>query len=246
MEKYKMDSSKTGILQQPLNAFAESNRRRDCKLSLDGKKIVVGFKDKMGDEDLAGYEAQPTLSERRTRLNEELSKLNSITEELRDIKEISNPTDLSDEEKAGLHTSLTSVIGLLSKRIKELRDMEVKTKLSIEGLMKKVETPSWMKSKVANAISFFKGRSIKTAHLVKQLLKAVDELGFFVSVINGTHLNYVRGSNAVVNLNQLSNYVCLKEMTSRCLQGLDLADNSTIIKQRTQIMIYTGILHFNS
>ena len=42
-----MDSSKTGILQQPLNAFAESNRRRDCKLSLDGKKIVVGFKDKI-------------------------------------------------------------------------------------------------------------------------------------------------------------------------------------------------------
>ena len=68
---------------------------------------------------------------------------------------------------------------------------------------------------------------------INNLLISADTIGFYISVLNGTQVNYVRGTNRVVNPHQQFNYVCLRQLNSQCIKALDLATNSTFIKKRS-------------
>jgi hypothetical protein len=46
---------------------SNSNKGKDVKLSIDGKKLAIGLGDN-GDENLGGFEVSPTLMERKDRL----------------------------------------------------------------------------------------------------------------------------------------------------------------------------------
>ena len=229
---YKLDASETGVLKQSLTAFANVNNGRDCKLSIDGKKISIGYGDKFGDEDLDGHESPPTLNQRKYRLDQELETLQTMNNDLTRLGEV-DPTKLTHTLQSKLKSSLLDLIPIISYRIRQLKEMNVKTKRAADALIKKVNVPSWMASKVAHAISYFRGKSIMTNTCINDLLVSVDNIGFYISVLNGTQVNYVRGTNRVVHLHQQSNYVCLRQLNSQCIKALDLATNSTFIKQRS-------------
>lgn len=62
------DASSAGILNTILESFLKSNPVKFVKLSIDGKKLAIGF-GKMGDEDLCWYKKAPTLRERKEKKN---------------------------------------------------------------------------------------------------------------------------------------------------------------------------------
>ena len=62
--------------QASLDAFTSQHQSEDVKISIDGKRIATGF-GKMGEEDLGGFEAKPTLQ------LSQLSKLGSDEREQR-------------------------------------------------------------------------------------------------------------------------------------------------------------------
>ncbi|CAC5378055.1 unnamed protein product [Mytilus coruscus] len=57
--KYTNDASRPGLLSVTLDTFAKENRDKEVKLSIDGKKLAIGFGE-MGDGDLSGFESKPT------------------------------------------------------------------------------------------------------------------------------------------------------------------------------------------
>ena len=183
----------------------------------------------MGDEDLAGHETPPTLLERQARLKKEIGQIKSLEDIFR-----SGNCDISDHNSLEkyLQGETLSLIKVLSNRLRELRQMDVKTHQAVDMLMKKVDNTDWMKSKVANAISFFKGKSIKTSDAIKDL-SGIDDLGQLSAAINKCETQYLPGSSVSIDLGKQTNYVCLRAMTPDTLSALDLACVSSRIKQRT-------------
>jgi hypothetical protein len=53
--KYTLDAGSPGLLNIPLDAFANVNKGNDVKLSIDGKKLAIGLGDN-GDGNLGGFE----------------------------------------------------------------------------------------------------------------------------------------------------------------------------------------------
>jgi hypothetical protein len=65
--KYTLDAGSPGLLNISLHAFANANKGKDVKLSIDDKKLTIGRGDK-GDENLSGFEVSPTLMYRKDRI----------------------------------------------------------------------------------------------------------------------------------------------------------------------------------
>ena len=81
--KYTLDAGIPGLLNIPLDAFANVNKGKDVKLSIDGKKLAIGLGDN-GDENLGGFEVSPTLMERKDRLKTETDNRTIIASRLKD------------------------------------------------------------------------------------------------------------------------------------------------------------------
>ena len=67
--QYKSDTTKPGVIFQMLRQFAECKSEKDVKLSLDGKKISIGFGKKLGEEDLGGLRKNQHWLRDRNALN---------------------------------------------------------------------------------------------------------------------------------------------------------------------------------
>ena len=76
--KFTVNVKNPGILSLSLDAFAETNKQKDVKISIDGKKLALGIGN-MGDENLCGHEKTPTLQERKQRLATEVDTIDSVT-----------------------------------------------------------------------------------------------------------------------------------------------------------------------
>ena len=219
--KFRLDASKPGLLEISLDAFATQHKGDDVKLSIDGKRIATGF-GKMGEEDLGGFESKPTLQERQARLASEIKNLDECREV---ISENQNRGDIDT-----IRGAFCIAISHLSVRIKELRELEVKKKSLLGNLMKKVEG-DWTISKLAPAISYLHTKIVQTQTSANELLDCTDQIGFVIAVINGTNKHYVRGRNAIIELAQKSNYVCLRSLEDTT--SVDMLSEPEIVKQRT-------------
>ena len=67
-QKYDLDASRPGFLEEALTLFADMHQFKDIKLAFDGKKLSYGIGKKLGEEDLCGHEASPTLGMKRSKL----------------------------------------------------------------------------------------------------------------------------------------------------------------------------------
>ena len=172
----------------------------------------------------------PHYSKDRLDWKKEIGQIKSLEDILRSGN--CNISDHNSLEKY-LQGETLSLIKVLSNQLRELRQMDVKTHQAVDMLMKKVDNTDWMKSKVANAIIFFKGKSIKTSDAIKYLLSGIDDLGQLSAAINKCETQYLPGSSVSIDLGKQTNYVCLRAMTPDTLSALDLACVNSRIKQRT-------------
>ncbi|CAH1799200.1 unnamed protein product [Owenia fusiformis] len=222
-----------GLCKDVIKEFANVHKGEDIKISIDGKKIAIGFGKKLGDEDLNGNEPQPTLKARQNRLKEEvqlIESLKEITQEM--MTDDVEVTSLTRNQRDSLREQLLKVIHIISDRIREMRCLLQKRRLAVEMLMKKVEGP-WRESKLAPSISFFQTQVIQTKSIIEKSLSSVDEIGYCVSMLNGAESSYILGLNNVVHLDCKENYICLKNAKSNDLHIDEKVSNSEIIKQRS-------------
>ena len=207
---YKMDSSKPGLLSIPLDEFSNNHQGQDVKLSVDGKKIAVGYGD-LGEEDLGGLEQPPTLSERKDRLASETATLKEIKITL-GTENTESMNRLEDDVKEALRRLLLKSITNMSTRIKEIRELSVRKKIQLDNLKKKVEG-NWTDSKFAPSISFLHTKLAECKTSITDLLASIDKLAYICACLNGTSNSYILGSQVTIDLGQQRNYMCLREIT---------------------------------
>lgn len=94
---YRDDATEPGILTLTLDAFAKTHQSKDVKLSIDGKRLANGF-GRVGDEDMMGHEASPTLNEKKQRLKDELNLVQSVISSL-PADDLHNQQSLNIQEK---------------------------------------------------------------------------------------------------------------------------------------------------
>ncbi len=169
-KQYSIYAEKPGVVKKALKMFAEIHRGKDIKTAFDGKKLNEGYGKNMGEEDLGGFETSPTLEERRERLEKELSIINKLLETLTD--KMIQDTDLDNVSKCTFVNSSVKIIGILSQRIKELRQLVLKKKNALHNLMKKVDG-DWRKSSFSNAVSFIQTKIIQRKHILFAFLTEI-------------------------------------------------------------------------
>ena len=104
-------------------AGTQNVQQKRYELCLDGKRLTVGFGSKLGDEDLYGHEAKPTLAEKKSRLIIELQVI-TCTKGLLEQTEHTGKESIQDMacvDRTMLHQKLVSIIQILSTHLKELR-----------------------------------------------------------------------------------------------------------------------------
>ena len=116
---YRLDVSKPGLMEISLDVFAEHHEGRDVKLSLDGKRISIGFGD-LGEEDLGGLEAKPALKERQERLSKETDDIKTAHEICKLQSENDGKFLKEAPECDTIMSALLTSISHLSYRVKEL------------------------------------------------------------------------------------------------------------------------------
>ena len=212
------DAAQPGILHTSLNSFADNNKGKDVKISIDGKKLAYGF-GKLGDEDLCGYEQHPTLTERKNKHESHISTVDTTRKVLKSLSTSStsmiSPTSTADvfipqEDYSTMKNALLLTISNLSERIRELRQLVLKKENALANLMKQVEG-DWRSCNVAPAISYNKTKIMQCQSSIRDLLASVDSIGYIIACINGTAENYIRGQVDVF-LDSQSNYLCLRDV----------------------------------
>lgn len=228
--RFTTDAETPGILNMSLDAFSSKHSGKDIKLSIDGKKIAVGF-GKHGDEDLDGDENPPTLKERQTRLAKEVDIVKGIKDTIEPYTVDDNCTLKGPEiNSTSMKDALLLTIENISTRIRELRELIVKRKLHLQRLLNQVDG-DWKTSNLSHAISYWQTKIIQSQSTIKDLLECTDKIGFTIACINGTDDQYVCGTNTSIHLELQSNYVCLKALGGDELQ--ENADDPRITKQRS-------------
>ena len=228
---YRTEASKPGILKTTLELFAKTQSNPDVKLAFDGKKIAMGFGKSLGEEDLGGYEEKPTLEEREQRLKREISLFDDVLNIVCTLS-LKHQTiaDTPEAEQFKLKTNCLNMVKILSDWVREQRVLLVKKRLAVGNLLKRIEGP-WLKSPLANAISFIQTKIIHLKSSIQNCLECIDNLCFFISMINGTDSMYVRGCGTPVVLGKQENFVCLRELDESF--PLDALQQPEIVKQRT-------------
>ena len=226
---YKTNTKNPGIIGDLLHCFAQSNIGKDVKLSMDGKKITIGFGKHLGEEDLGGFEEAPTLSDRKQRLEHELDLVRNIMEKLVEMSIDGERYASSDYEKSELRQNILETIEILSTRIKEQRQLVTKKHLAIRAMVKKVA--NWKHSDMASAINYIQTRIIQLRSCIEKMLLCIDELMHIVAIMNGCSEHYRRGIGTSVDLSQQGNYICLNGITET--PNKDEQADTNLIKQRS-------------
>lgn len=158
---YRDDATEPGILTLTLDAFAKSHQSKDVKLSIDGKRLAIGF-GRIGDEDMMGHEASPTLNEKKQRLKDELNLVQSVISSLPD-DDLHNQQSFNMQEK-DKKNALLITISNMSSRIKELRNLILSRKLYLESLFSLVEG-DWKTSRFAPSISYWQTKILQSENI---------------------------------------------------------------------------------
>ena len=132
--------------------------QQSYKVSFDGKKVNSGIDSTtMGDINLWEYEGPPTLTERQTEYNSNVTQL----EELENLVSQCEARDLScmsyafPDMKEKVVDSAKNIITILSQRLRDLRNVRSKKLISLEKI-KQMCVSETEKKKYAFAISAVK------------------------------------------------------------------------------------------
>ena len=167
---------------------------------------------------------------RQDRLTKEMSMFEEVTNTL---NELSVGTVLmSLLAKTRLKDKCYNLVKFLSNRVHEQRVMLVRKSLAIGNMMKRIHE-TWMKSPLAHAISYLQTEIIQLNASVRNCLSSIDNMCYYIAVLNGTDGQYVKGFDVPVILQHQSNYICLRELDTEAGQDFEPRVHSDLVKQRT-------------
>ena len=205
-----------GIMVPVIKHIAQATSKYvSYKLCVDLKKLNPGG-DK-GDVDCFGYEKTPTLMEKKTRLEKELSVIGNL-------KNGHQENQVLDSPKADLIRLAT----IISTRTKDLNELLSKRQYSFDKLIEQCG-PKWKESKLAHVLSSVQMTIIDTKECINLSLKSTDVL---LSVVTG-HKPTADGIR--INLDTRRNYVCLTDQNCEInMTSLHWPDYCPLIKQRSK------------
>ena len=95
------------------------------------------------------------------------------------------------------------------------------------------ETDTWAleKSPLAHAISYLPTKIIQLNASVRNCLPSIDNMCYYIAVLNGTDGQYVKGFDVPVVLQNQSNYICLHELDTEAAQDFEPRAHSDLVKQ---------------
>ena len=99
--------------------------KKQYVLSFDGKLIRPRFTKDSGDVDMFGCERQPTLSQRKCRLDEEQVRLNEVITSVHNLQPFAKITSLDFDFLGHLLVKIRIILKLLTVRIKEIRQLKL-------------------------------------------------------------------------------------------------------------------------
>ena len=149
-----------GIIQE---ATSFIDKEKSYVISVDGKKIAPGLTSDYGDQDLFGHEEPETLKSLKERITKELTEVENTKEEWENM-----PTE---ERK----THITEIVKIISYRIKDLRLLYQRQKLSLKKFYKEAGD-DWRKSRYVFAISSIQSMIFQIKAIITRLLSSNDSL----------------------------------------------------------------------
>lgn len=203
-----------GILTTNIDVFSIQNQGKSCKLSIDGKKIAPGFGKKLGEVDLFGHEDIPTLEQKQERLKLEKDTLLLMTDLLNklDQKDKIHINECLDDEKQCLRQYCVSAISKLSQRLRELRTEKVKKEQALNKFKKLASETTSGKAKFTYVLSSLKTALYRIGQCIQDTLHVIDAFGNASAQCTG-NTSYSQGN--YINLNEQTNYVCLRHLDSK-------------------------------
>lgn len=174
-----------------------------------GKKLNHGGEGKECEINLFGHEGPPKLTEKYSRLNNEISAVEEHITWLEGllIQDKTMMYELSQNEKETIMERGKHELEIIAIRISELRKHKVKKNLGKEKF-KKMGGSDWRISKYAFVVNAIQTAILQIEQTISQLLKCSDDLLHSMAAVNMDN-NFCCGN--VVNLNHQRNFFCLKD-----------------------------------
>ena len=168
---------------------------------------------------MLGFEVQPTLLERETRLKNDIAKINDLSGDINllEMKGIDFLSEASEPSKEIIYSKLKCSMSVIHDRIKDLRITEVGKAIGLDKLLDQVSSENqsssdWRSSKFAYAISSLKTKIYEIDSCLSESVNVLDSLGFAASLCSKSNEIYSEGNT--INLGQQQNYMCLKGITN--------------------------------
>lgn len=188
-----------------------------------GKKINPCSK---GEVDLWGFEDRPTFKEKQSRLKNELDFVRLAIESLSHQMDLGHVDALSctDVVKSQLLTNCRILIEINSKRLMDLRKLQIKKEMFLKTVNEKCGA-DWRKSNYAMVISSIRTPIFTIQNTVASLLLCNDSLCSMAAALGG--VSHLTKTDDRIILEEQGNIVCLAAGGS--------SENPPLIKQRSEI-----------
>ena len=212
-----------GIYTDVMESVSSALEGTSACLTFDGKKLKQGLTENYGDVDILGFEDGPSLSQRKTNVNNEIEYLSSQIGVLKLEDGSIEIGNLSSETKALMkHTLLHSLVYLSenAQNVRKIRKQKeyAKNKFLDQG------GKDWRQSKFVYVISAMNAFLYEIENFLSKYLEVLDKICQYIAVLNQSDKLYQTGQ--FVNLSSQPNCVELSENEE--------TDDTRFIKQRTE------------
>ena len=222
------DNIRPGIIQPLLEKIVPTAiEGKTYKICLDGKKINASTSGKLGDVDLFGFEKQPTLPERKARLENELKLTEQLVSTLDSYDDDMPLTSMLSTGAETITNKLKELITLLGKRVHDLRTTKMTRQASLQKF-KLLAGDNWKKSHLCNVISAISSQLYDINNCIERTMRLIDNLCHHCSTVHGCGELFTL--NRIVNLHSQNNYKHLNDIVNHEFNE----DTYIFLKQRTE------------
>ncbi|XP_066266599.1 uncharacterized protein [Branchiostoma lanceolatum] len=203
-----------GFIEQMVVLANETLKGKSCCLAFDGKKIAPGLTQNSGDIDLLGHEQLPekSLKERKSALNEDIQKVQSLMDLVCTIQSqsgITSSDQLDDHSKRALFDELYSLFQLLSMKSAELRHLKKKKEFALKSFKARGGS-DWRKSKYIYVISALHTMLNQVQECTFTWTTVREKLCHWLAILNNAGTTFMPGT--VVRLTEQTNYISLQNI----------------------------------
>ena len=212
-----------GVLEDSISLLTKHLPSKYVKLGVDGKKISRRKGKTMGDIDCWGFEAKPTLLDRKIRYQNEMITVDEMIQRISKY-DLADVTGIPSVVMAELTEDLQKLIVTISLRVKDLRYVLLRLNQGIQKFLKLGEsTGDWRKSRYAPVIGCLKVAKYDTEQAILNAMHLLNDICLVCAKVNKTQNLYCYASE--VSLSSQGNYHELRPNND--------PSDTTHVKQRT-------------